>query len=493
MGRFTKKQIVSRLLAIVENNDFWPCYYSCHSRYDDFYVHGNTDALEILVRNGLQVGTLENDVSFVLNLFMNVAPHQTGQVDINKKITQICSEMANKTLFLNNLASNPIFKNVVIDMSAPRVVSQILLMASRKVGGTCTHLDLSCNEIPSASGMYPLVWFTKLVHLDISRNKIDSFEKLQGLPQGNKITSVKLTGNPLCMDMNLNRYIAGVKHFFPELEKLDGRTMDTSPLMMCRQNYLCRPECYAFVETFVKHFFRDYDSSTRLLLKELYAPRAQFTISCNFTESSTKTKDQYNRLSKYMGRSRNINKIINISLYTKNVYVGSEEILRNINSLHTTEHDFYSFNIDCPSYSSDKIYIIVNGIFKDKPMTLLEEELLIDFTRSFYLKAVNTGMGVSENSTQYQIFNDLLTVKNITINQRVSAFKTTAPISLMEEGEENAENEKEGLIAVFQEMTGLNLTWCQRCLTEAKWNLKVSLKICVKLMEDDKIPDDAFL
>lgn len=134
----------------------------------------------------------------------------------------------------------------------------------------------------------------------------------------------------------------------------------------------------------------------------------------------------------------------------------------------------------------------VSGVFKDKPMALLEEEMLMDFTRTFFIRAVNGGMGVSEQSCQYQIFNDLLTVKNISVNQKLVAFKVQ-PSASMEEADDKNSNEKEALLTVFREMTGLNSVWCTRCLTEAKWNLKVAFNVCVKLMEDGRVPGDAFI
>lgn len=115
--------------------------------------------------------------------------------------------------------------------------------------------------------------------------------------------------------------------------------------------------------------------------------------------------------------------------------------------------------------------------------------MLVDFTRSFYIRAVNRDMGVSEQSFQYQIFNDVLLVRNVTINQKNTAFRTQ-PMEVIEPAETN---EKEVLLTVFKEMSGLNSQWCTKCLSEAKWNLKVALNICVKLMEDDKVPEDAFI
>lgn len=89
----------------MENNDLWPCYYSSTHQYDEFYVHNNLDALEILVRNKLFIKSTGNEAPLQLMLTMNVSPFKVGQVEIIEKIQRICLEgFTNKTLNLNSLA-----------------------------------------------------------------------------------------------------------------------------------------------------------------------------------------------------------------------------------------------------------------------------------------------------------------------------------------------------------------------------------------------------
>lgn len=352
-GHVIKKNIISSIYDAIENNDFWPCYYSSNVRHDEFYVINNYEALEALYRRQMHIKS--GGAELPLNFRMNVAVFQQGQVDVPKKIHLFCQEnfINNKLLRMSNVAEHEIFKNVTIDFSVPRVMSQFLIAASRRLGlmANCASLDLSNNNLTSLEGSYPMTWFTKLKHLDLSNNKLDSLDKLVTIPQGNKISSVKLAGNPLCNEISLIKYINGVKHYFNELERLDGCMVDGSPIFMSRQNFLAVAESYGFVETFLKHYFSDYDTASRVLLKEVYAPMAQFTISCNFDTSIKTSKDFFNRIAKYTTRGRNISKIIDMSMYYRNVFIGNDEILRTINDLHLTEHDFYSFSVDCPHYT----------------------------------------------------------------------------------------------------------------------------------------------
>lgn len=479
---------MQKLLALLDNADFWPCYYTSHSQHDEFFVHNAFEALDILFRNQLTVGNVGSEKVLHLELRMNVAAFLAGQVDVVAKIQKLCLDnFINKILFLDNIQEKPIFSNVVIDMTAPRVVSQILLWASRKVGPTCTAISMTNNGMISCGGMYPLVWFVKLKHFSLANNKLESFDKLNGIPQANKISSISLDGNPLC-SVPLFEYIKGTKRYFPAIDTLDGMPVAEEPSMLSRQNYLCCPEAYSLVEDFVSRYFKIYDSNTRHLLKELYADNALFTVSRHFHKD--KPKD-FARAQKYVAKSRNIARLVDLSLNSKNVFVGPQDIFQAISEMHFTEHDFFSFHIDLVHYTKSEFLLVINGVLKDISTSFLEEELMLDFTRSFLVRACNEQMGLSNQSFHYKIANDMLFVRNVSVKQKQSAFKATAPEKEALSIDPNEENEKNALLVIFQELTHLNTTWCTRCLEESKWNFKIALNICVKLMEDGKIPHDA--
>lgn len=370
-------------------------------------------------------------------------------------------------------------------MSSPRVVSQILLWASRKCGSTCVSLHLNNNGMVACAGMYPLVWFTQLKELNLRNNRIETFERVSGIPQANKITSLILEGNPLC-NVTPQQYIKNARHYFPELQTLDGITIGDDINSIARQNYLCRPEAYSLVEAFIKHYFTVYDSNQRQLLKELYTENALFGLNCNYDVHRPK---EVLRMAKYSSKSRNLVRLTNLDQASRNMITGADEIMKTLIEMHSTEHDFLSFEIDVPIYTQHTALIIVHGIFKDKPSQFLDEEFLLDFTRTFFIRATGTGMGVSGLSYQYKIQNDLLTIKNITLQQRSIAFQKP---TIEQVNDELTEPEKDNLLVVFQEITKMNRQWCYKFLDEAKWNFKIALNICVKLLEDDKIPNDAF-
>lgn len=96
---------MSKLLTLVDNNDLWPCYYSSMQTYDEFYVHNNFDALEVLLRNKLIIKSTDNDAPLQLMLTMNISPFKVGQVDIIDKIQKFVVEAFNyKTLNLSSMA-----------------------------------------------------------------------------------------------------------------------------------------------------------------------------------------------------------------------------------------------------------------------------------------------------------------------------------------------------------------------------------------------------
>lgn len=473
---------------ILENIDFWPCYYTTGVRCDEFFVHNNFDAIDILFRNQLVVGTVGSEKVLKLELRMNVAKFYPGQIDVAAKIQKLCIDnFINKVLFLDNIQEKPIFQNVVIDMTSPRVVSQILLSASRKCGTTCTAISLNDNGIISCSGMYPLVWFPKLKHISLANNKLDSFERICGIPQANKITSVVLDGNPIC-DMTLIEYVKGVKRYFLALDTLDGMPVGEETYLLSRQNYLCCPEAYSLVEAFITRFFRTYDSSTRHLLKEFYADNSIFTISQNLEKNKIK---EYGRAQKYITKARNIARLVDLNHSVKNVFIGSEDIFKAITELHFTEHDFHSFHIDLIYYKKSEFLVVVSGVLKDIASSILEEELLLSFRRSFLIRASNEQMGLSSQSSQFKIQNDMLTVKNITIKEKQYAFKSDTAEKEVMDVDCSEEHERNVMLVMFQQLTQVNTTWSTRCLEESKWNFKIALNICVKLLEDGVIPSEA--
>lgn len=373
-------------------------------------------------------------------------------------------------------------------MSSPRVVSQILLWASRKVGNQCTALYLNNNGIVSCKGMAPLHWFSKLEFLNLRNNLLESFERLSGIPNSNKINSVILEGNPLC-NISFHQYIKNTKSYFPELNTLDGVPVHGEPLMLSRQNFLCKPEAYSFVESFLKQYFFIYDSNQKHLLKEMYMDQAIFTLSSYFDVNRSK---EVSRMSKYTSKSRNIIRMTNLDQSAKNVFVGPEDIVKTLIELHSTEHNFMSFCIDVPIYTKNFIVITINGIFKDKAMQFLDDEFLLHFTRSFTIRSCNNCMGVSGISLQFKIQNDMLLVRNVSTQEKLHAIEQT-PMKDEDTNDEQQENETENLTVLFQELTKLNINWCDKFLQEAKMNFKVALKLFVKVLEDDKIPEDAFI
>jgi len=83
------------------------------------------------------------------------------------------------------------------------------------------------------------------------------------------ITELCLEGNPLDNNVQLtSEYINEFKKIFPNLNVLDGEIITNQCLFLpTKQNYICDLEAKNFIECFVKHYFKIYDSVQRFHLK----------------------------------------------------------------------------------------------------------------------------------------------------------------------------------------------------------------------------------
>ncbi|XP_058823731.1 nuclear RNA export factor 2 [Topomyia yanbarensis] len=491
-GRFQKAEILEALFTLLDSYDFYPCYYKTYSKQDEFLVINCYEALACLMNSKLALRMKSTNELISVVLKMNIADFKEGQVVVEEKLNYILADRFNdRCLDLCSLQQH-LNKLKFVDFSAKstRTLSRILTIAGKKYGHVCFIIRLRNNGIKNLAALATLIAYPKLVAIDLRFNDITTFDDLQGVIK-NRIKEVFLDNNPLCNTATSSiEYIRQVRNYFPAIEKLDGMPLLENGNLNFSQNFICTPEAYKFTESFVKHYFTIYDSFQRAGLKELYHAKAQFSMTSNFVQSRTMDSHQV-RLNAYQGKSRNLLKMANIDRAISSLVVGNERIANVLVSFPKTEHDFFSFRVDTPIFRPECVVITVHGAFKEMANSLLSDDFVLGFTRTFYIQPCAKGLGIFERAIEFKVFNDLFHMYNLSTYGRENVFKHHEEPESTEPYVPHSE-ERENTIIVFQELTRLNRKWCLRCLEESSWNLKVALNIFLKLYEEDRIPDTGF-
>lgn len=491
-GRYEKAEILDALFTLLDNYDFYPCYYKTYSKQDEFFVSNCYEALSFLVQSKLAMRMKNSNELVSIVLKMNVADVKDGHVVVEEKLNGCLMDRFNdRVLDLCSLQQHmDKIKFVDFCVRNTRTLTRILNTAGKKFGQVCLVIRLRNNGIRNLAAMSALFSYPKLISLDLRFNEIASFDDLQGIMK-NRIKEVFLDSNPVCNSAPSSiEYIRHVRAFFPALERLDGLPLLENGNLNFSQNFICNPEAYKFTESFVKHYFTIYDSFQRASLKDLYHTKAQFSMTANFTQ--TKTMDSHQvRLNAYQGKSRNLLKIANVDRIISSLVVGNERIANVLVSFPKTEHDFYSFRVDTPIFRPECVIITVHGAFKEMANSLLSDDFVLGFTRTFYIQPCAKGLGIFERAIEFKIFNDLFHMYTLSPYGRDNVFKHVGDPETVDTGVPQHE-ERENIVIVFQELTKLTRKWCLRCLDESSWNLKVALNIFLKLYEEDRIPDSAF-
>lgn len=264
-GKYERSDMLDAIFELLAPNDFYPCYYRTDTTKDTFYVRNSYDQLELLVMKKLVVPMADKRTLFI-TLKMKAATIQKEHANPTELIqTQIsiCFNLMNKVLDLSHFGSNENLQEIVLRMSMPRILTNILSYASRRFSVNVDVLKLNGNSLKSARGMHPLIWMKSLKEIDLRDNCIANTSDLCAIPKGT-IVEMWLEGNPLCSNYSsANAYINAAKEVIPTLEKLDGQNVSEYAVMLTQQNFLCDLDGYELVEQFIEHYFTSFDSLNR--------------------------------------------------------------------------------------------------------------------------------------------------------------------------------------------------------------------------------------
>ena len=105
--------------------------------------------------------------------------------------------------------------------------------------------------------------------------------------------------------------------------------------------------------------------------------------------------------------------------------------------------------------------IIVNGVLKELATSLLEDELLMSFTRIFVLRPYAQKQGVLNNCYEYKILNEQLHLRYTLVPQKDAAFKfDERDVNKLEIANRDLMpteyEDKQANLLIFKELTEMN-------------------------------------
>uniref|UniRef100_A0A182RPT3 NTF2 domain-containing protein n=1 Tax=Anopheles funestus TaxID=62324 RepID=A0A182RPT3_ANOFN len=503
-GVCNKQDILDALFNLLGKHKFFPCYYKTYSKEDEFLVQNCFDALLVLVRQKLKLPMPANNIVLRVTLAMNVA--EAGEKDVQplKKLERFVIKRSKRNCLDLSSMQTELNKCKFVDFCAksPCTLRYIMECAARKYGNTCLVLRLRDNELKNCGALESLAKFYTLVSLDLRYNMISNISDLKGIPWNN-ISEVFLDHNPLCGTMHSSvEYVRKVRQFFGTLKQLDGKPL-LGNFAHC-QNYICAPEAYKLVESFVKHYFSLFDSFQRADLQELYHTNAQFSMTCDFDmDVALITEEQMNsqqlRQASYIQHSRNLLKFRgNLDRAMSMLIVGNERICYVLTSFPKTDFDYYSFRIDVPLFTPERIMIIVHGRMREDEAANLGQNHYLGFTRTWIIQPCGMGKNLFHEALEYKITNDMLHMYDMTVTGNEAFGQSSDQNQSVTEAECSMDSapsntdDRENALIVFRQLTKLNQEWSKRCLEESSWNLKLALNVFLKLYESKRIPRIAF-
>ncbi|XP_067648299.1 nuclear RNA export factor 2 isoform X3 [Eurosta solidaginis] len=508
---FTKEEIFDYFFITVSPTlaDIYPCYYKFTADEHQFLVRQCFDQLKYLVDvcnmeikiPRLSTG-LENNVSHshvqidkVLKYYMlmNISPYKLGQVDpldsIDKALNRRYNAI-NRLLNLDHFQNIEGLENIVINLGSLRILNRVLLQASKTCLASCVELRLAHNKITHANGLNALSAMSNLKAIDLGNNWILDLADVRGLSVLG-LKTLRLDGNPLCAKFSFaGEYIKAVRKYFPELTKLDNTDIKREGGINSQKNFLCDVKGYDFIDEFVPRYFKAFDSNERQNLRDSYHGNAIFTMSFNY-HIAQMTSQNIKRISKYRESRRNILQMSDLSRAHTTIHMGSDQIMQIFLQLPSMRHDILTFNTDTVIYNENMVVTTINGVFYDQAPSIMDNDILMAFTRTFVMIPVEKYLGILNRATKYQIVNEQLSIYNPTVLQTKNAFKYFKTESQGNDHEMTVAD-KEALIVMFQEVTNMKSVWCSRFLEDARWDFRKSLLLFLGSCDRKEIPDTAF-
>ncbi|KAI4462905.1 nuclear rna export factor [Holotrichia oblita] len=483
VGDLDKLTVLNTIMKFCYPLHFIPVHYESCNNKAHFLLKNCGSAIERICNQNLIIKhPCINEQPFKLSIHLSTASTDDVRINIQDNVMKILYKRFNSQkglLNLDNFVSDPDLEEFC-PLSQPKLLFYIFHLSKNL---PIKYLKLSNNQIESLKAMEGLSGMTTLIGIDLHNNGISSMAEISYLREF-QLEELCLDGNPLCDKCDEFSYGKDAKRLLPTLKKIDGYRIQSNPFVQHRRNYLCSQTGFDLVDQFLEHYFTLYDADNRSVLDGLYHEEAIFSLTASFKSMQSTSTNA--RLQAYNKVSRNLMNLATFTGSDEFLFAGPSDILKVLCALPQSEHDPFSFNVDLISYTEKIAILIVSGIFREMKQTLVEEDRLLYFTRTFVLRA--------GNDREYTILNEMVHISNATTFQASIAFKKVRaptddyiPIPRPKNTEEMLE-----ILRAIETLTGMNREWSKKCLEECHFILEKALALFVELYKMDKIPSTAF-
>ncbi|KAH8259653.1 hypothetical protein KR026_008245, partial [Drosophila bipectinata] len=488
----------------VNLSEIYPCYYKYIRGEHVFLVRNCFDqivhltsfrGMNIVVPPMMNLG--ERLLSFYLR--MNVSVFKDHHLEPHKCIMKAVKESyaaQHRLLDLSQFQTNKNLENVIVHMSSPKVLTSVLLVASKQFMENCSEIRLCNNKIVQVNQANFLTRMGNLRALDLRHNWLHNLSVIQPL-EVLPLKSLLLHGNPLCRNYTMaSEYVRAVKEIFPQLTTLDGVELQANPGQTPQKNFLCDIGAYELVgDVFLSNYLREFENSRESLLK-YYSDDSIFTMTCSYrivqSQRIGATGQLLRRMSQYNSNARNLHQLDN-SKAANFVFVGGMEIVELMLKLPKVTHDFHSLQTDVMHYDGKSAIIYVTGLLRDESANNFRgDDLFLAFSRQFVVKLEEDGLGLGKSGRRLKITNERFNVMNPSKMMVRNAFKVSHSTQDENSSHKSDLDVKDHKLLLFQEVTGLISTWCTSIVEAAEWDFEEALKLFLKKNEANEIPDIAF-
>ncbi|KAH8296249.1 hypothetical protein KR054_003636 [Drosophila jambulina] len=502
---FQQESFFNMFFIYVDPNlsEFYPCYYKYDRGEHIFLVRNCYDQIANLVNNfklQMEIPAMpmypEKRI-FGYYLRMNVSSFRKQHVvpeECVRKAVERRYAAQNRLLDLDQFQSSESLRNVVVHLSSPKILTNILSVASKQFMASCSEIRMCNNKILTVQKAHVLRRMGNLRAVDLSHNwlhELSAIESLGELP----LKSLVLYGNPLCRNYCLpSEYVRAVTQMFPQLTTLDGVDLQTNPGQAPQKDFLCDIGAYELVgDVFLRDYLREFECpEERANLLKYYSDATLFTMTSTYSMPRNYINGHLvRRISKYSTHARNLlNR--DISRAANGVHVGTAEIMEVLMQLPKVAHDFHSLQTDVMHYDGKSAAINVTGLLRDEsPGSQDKSDFFLAFSRQFVIKIESEGQGISKGAHRIRITNERFNIMNPSHKMIKSAFKVSYQDDRERSAEKDSVDAKDYKLLMFQEITGLISTWCTAIVEQADWDLERALKLFIQKSAANEIPDQA--
>lgn len=489
----SRDEVLKTILDHVHPMDLIPVYFAKDPRNSNsYFLARNCEAaVDKLCKDNLVVdhpysktGKSKNWSPFKITILLNFSNTIDVRIDVQKNVLAVLNKRfstVSKTLNLDKFAEDPELVEFC-PLSQPKIMYFVLHISKSL---SPEEIILSNNHIRLLNPLDVLIGL-KIRVLDLRNNEIMSLDDVSTLKHF-QLKSLFLDGNGLC-NCEEDDYVYKVRSLCPTVEILDGVPLTVDKFLVTKRYFFCDDTGVDLVNQFLEYFFTIFDTRDRKSLAGLYHPEAMFSLTCVYLATQLSSASAV--LKTYSSISRNLKRAADLSKTEACLFRGRDNIINLFEStLLPTEHDPYSLNAELIYKTEKCAVIVVSGVFHELPNTLLENERLVGFTRTFALATVD--------DSKYVITNEQLHVYNgLTYQEKNSFLEPITQNKLIQKEflpKPQTPKDFKDLISTLGEISSLKDEWARKCLEECQYDLKRALELFVDLYKGDKIPRNAFV